>query len=938
MKIRAKIFWTLLSMSLLVAMIGALAVNRQYVAATAGAIKEAENIARALGILLSESVSDSRSNQEIIANLHRVQGRDAVLVDINQLILADAVPSDVGKTFAEAPGDEVGATLKDGQVRTFVEHSADSPLPIKQIVVPAKNQSGRVTGAVILEYTPIYDELMQSTKNTTRQVILGGLLSVMVAFLITSFIGRSIATPLRQLTNVATAFAAGETDLPMPPPRKDEIGELANAFDNMVQKRRSAEEELRQARDKLEARVTERTAELAKTNEALHLENVERKRAEVTSRESEEKFRQLAENISDVFWMTSPDLRKVHYISPAYEQVWGRSVDSVYAKPYEWGESILPEERERVHTIFSQLAGDETSASAEYRILRPDGTVRWIFSRGFQVRDAAGKVIRIAGVATDITERKQALALLMESQQRLALARESAHIGIWDWDVVANKLVWDAQMYELYGIREQDFSGAYEAWQKGLHPEDRERGDAAIHAALDGTKDFHIEFRVVWPDGAVRNIEARAEVHRAGDGSAIRMIGVNWDITARKRLEGQLLQSQKMETVGKLAGGIAHEFNSILTAIMGQSELLLADLPSESPLTKNAIEISKAAGRAATLTRQLLAYGRKQLLQPENIDLNQVVTSMEGMFHHLMGDSVDTQIIPASDLHLVKADAGQVEQVIMNMAINARDAMPNGGKLTLETANVSFDQESVGRYPELKPGDYVMLAITDTGTGMSEKVKARVFEPFFSTKDIGQGTGLGLATCYGIIKQSGGHISVYSELARGASFKIYLPQVEQEAKSSAPRLDSPDLPRGTETILLVEDDPALLEMAATLLKRLGYTVLAAGNGIEALSLKHRRDTGHIDLLFTDVVMPHMSGKELADRVRTLYPHTRILFTSAYTENAIVHQGALDKGVALLQKPFTPSALARKIREVIDAEHISAKPVRPTALEAALKSS
>ena len=265
----------------------------------------------------------------------------------------------------------------------------------------------------------------------------------------------------------------------------------------------------------------------------------------------------------------------------------------------------------------------------------------------------------------------------------------------------------------------------------------------------------------------------------------------------------------------------------------------------------------------------------------------------------------------------MKADAGQLEQVIMNMVINARDAMPNGGKLTLETANVSFDPESVGRYPELKPGDYVMLAITDTGTGMSDTVKARVFEPFFSTKDVGQGTGLGLSTCYGIVKQTGGHISVYSELGRGTTFKIYLPQVESETKISIPRLDSPDLPRGTETILLVEDDPALREMAATLLRRLGYTVFAAGNGVEALSLKHEASTGHIDLLFTDVVMPHMSGKELADRVRALYPETKILFTSAYTETAIVHQGVLDQGVALLQKPFTPSALALKLREVLD---------------------
>jgi CheY-like chemotaxis protein len=235
----------------------------------------------------------------------------------------------------------------------------------------------------------------------------------------------------------------------------------------------------------------------------------------------------------------------------------------------------------------------------------------------------------------------------------------------------------------------------------------------------------------------------------------------------------------------------------------------------------------------------------------------------------------------------------------------------------LETANVTLDQASVGRYPELKPGDYVLLAISDTGAGMSADVQASIFEPFFTTKGVGEGSGLGLSTCYGIVKQSGGHITVYSELGRGTTFKIYLPQAGQQPKTAVSRLDSPGLPRGTETILLVEDDPALCEMAATLLRRLGYRVLAAANGIEALSLKQRLDTGHVDLLFTDVVLPHMSGSELADRVRASNPHTRILFTSAYTENAIVHQGVLSKGVALLQKPFTPSTLARKIRDVLD---------------------
>ncbi|MGA2279356.1 MAG: two-component regulator propeller domain-containing protein [Verrucomicrobiota bacterium] len=540
--------------------------------------------------------------------------------------------------------------------------------------------------------------------------------------------------------------------------------------------------QLQQTRALLESKVQERTSELRNEIE-------ERKRVEGTLRESEEKFHQLAENITDVFWITSPDRQKIHYISHAYELIWGRSVADLCAHPEQWLEAVLPADRERVLAVFARLMNDEPNVSVEYQITHPNGAVRWIHDRGFQVRDAAGNVVRLTGIATDITEHKQ--------------------------------------------------------------------------------------------------------------------------------LEAQLFQSQKMETVGKLAGGVAHEFNSILTAIIGQSELLIEDLPSGSPLSQSATEISKAADRAATLTRQLLAYGRKQFLHPKTLDLNQVIADMEGMLRHLMGGDVDVRIISDAGLRAVKADAGQLEQVIINMAINARDAMPRGGKLTLETANVTFNHERADRDPEMKPGDYVMLAIADTGTGMSAEVKARVFEPFFSTKDVGQGTGLGLATCYGIIKQSGGHISVSSEPGRGTTFKIYLPQVQSETRMRPQLREPPGLPRGTETILLVEDDPALCEMAAEFLRRLGYVVLAATSGMSALRLVEQRGKESIDLLFTDAVMPQLSGKELSERVGALHPETRILFTSAYAENAIVHQKVLSPGVAILQKPFTPSALAHKVREVLD---------------------
>jgi two-component system cell cycle sensor histidine kinase/response regulator CckA len=651
---------------------------------------------------------------------------------------------------------------------------------------------------------------------------------------------------------------------------------------------------------------------------AIQRDVTERKRVENALRESNEKFHQLADNITDAFWVRSPDMSEVQYVSPAFERIWGRSTATLYANPHQWSDFILPEDRERVVAAFTALTGGSRSLEIEYRIVRPDGEKRWVRVRGFQVRDATDKLIRHTGIVTDITDRKLAEEELLWKTAFLEAQVNSSPDGILVVDNHQRRILQNQQLIELFHVPkpiaddEDDVKLLrYVTGQMKTPEKFLERVNHLYAHPYEIGRD---EIELI--DGRIFDRYSSPVRDKAG-----KNYGRIWafrDITERKRLEAQLFQAQKMETVGKLAGGIAHEFNSLLTAIIGQSELLIEELPAGGMAAKGALEIRKAADRSASLTRQLLAYGRKQFLRPDTLDLNQIIFRMDEVLRQLMtGESVDINLVPGDDLRLVKADPGQIEQVIMNMVLNASEAMPNGGKLTLETANVSFDQESVNRYPELKPGDYVMLAITDTGTGMTPEVRARVFEPFFTTKGVGQGTGLGLSTCYGIVKQSGGHISVYSELAHGATFKIYLPQVERPTSIPMPRLESPGLPHGTETILLVEDDPALREMAATLLKRLGYKVLAAGNGVEALSLSHQRESGRIDLLFTDIVMPHMNGRELSDRVRVLYPHTRILFTSAYTETAIVHQGVLNKGSVLLQKPFTPSALALKVREILD---------------------
>jgi two-component system, cell cycle sensor histidine kinase and response regulator CckA len=687
----------------------------------------------------------------------------------------------------------------------------------------------------------------------------------------------------------------------------------ARLLDSLHQ-RAEAEENLRKAHANLEVRVQERTADLANTNETLQAEISERKRAEEQLRVQATALDAAANAI-----VITDHNGTIQSVNPAFTALTGYTAqEAVGQNPrfLKGGKQDDAFYRKLWQTISSGQVwnGELTNRRKDGSLYAEEMTIT-------PLRNADGVIARYIAIKQDITARKELEAQMERLRTEHALILNSIGEGVHWIDVDGRIKFENPAAAKMLGYEVSELIG--KPAHSTMH---HTRADGAaypqseclIYATLRDGVVRRVTDEVFWrKDGSSFAVEYLCTPIYDKNGRSGGSVVIFADITGRKRLEAQLFQSQKLETVGKLAGGVAHEFNSIMTAIIGHSELILGDLPSGHPLTQNAAGIRRAAERAATLTRQLLAYGRRAFLRPESLDLNQVMASTEGMVRQLMGGDVDMRIVPAEGLRAVKADAGQIEQVIMNLAMNARDAMPNGGKLTLETANVSFDQERVGRDPELKPGDYVMLAITDTGTGMSAEVKARAFEPFFTTKGVGQGTGLGLSTCYGIIKQSGGHISVYTELGRGTTFKIYLPQVESQTKIPLQRLDSPDLPRGTETILLVEDDPALREMAATLLRRLGYTVLAAANGIEALSLKQQRDRGHIDLLFTDVVMPHMSGKELADRVQALHPHTRILFTSAYTENAIVHQGVLNPGVALLQKPFTPSALAHKLREVLD---------------------
>jgi nitrogen-specific signal transduction histidine kinase/CheY-like chemotaxis protein len=388
------------------------------------------------------------------------------------------------------------------------------------------------------------------------------------------------------------------------------------------------------------------------------------------------------------------------------------------------------------------------------------------------------------------------------------------------------------------------------------------------------------------------------------------------DVSERKRMEAQFLQAQKMEAVGQLAGGIAHDFNNLLTIIKGYSQLSLMELKESDPLKRNIEEIRKAADRASDLTRQLLAFSRRQILEMKVLDLNSIVRDVDEMLLRIIGEDIELVTLLAGDLGRVKTDRGEIEQVIMNLAVNARDAMPDGGKLTIETANAELDEAYARVHVAVTPGRYVMLSFSDTGVGMTPEVRGRVFEPFFTTKEKVKGTGLGLSTVYGIVKQSGGNIWVYSEPGKGTTFKIYLPRVDEPLEEVVERVVAGEFPRGTETILVVEDEDEVREVAVRILSGQGYKVLEATKGIDAFLICTEHD-GPIHLLLTDVVMPKMSGRELAETLMSIRPGIKVLYMSGYTDNAIVHHGVLETGVDFIQKPFAVDALARKVRDVLD---------------------
>ena len=462
---------------------------------------------------------------------------------------------------------------------------------------------------------------------------------------------------------------------------------------------------------------------------------------------------------------------------------------------------------------------------------------------------------------------------------------------------------------QVFGYAPDDYRG-HELFEF-VHPEDVAGVKAAFANTLDDPSDTpRLNFRFRRNDGEWRHVEGLGK-NLLSDPVVSAVVFNSRDITERRNLEEQFLQSQKVQAIGQLAGGVAHDFNNILTAIIGHAELMLQGAPAADPLHGHADEIQKAAHRAAGLTRQLLAFSRKQVLQPKVIDLNSVIAEMNKMLQRLLGENIRLVTKAERDLGHVKADPGQMEQVILNLAVNARDAMPAGGTLTIQTENVGLGPKS-----EAGRGDFVLVAVSDTGVGMPPEVQARIFEPFFTTKELGKGTGLGLATCHGIIKQSEGHIGVFSRLGKGTTFKILLPRINAplDVVATKPQ-EAPRSTHGHERVLLVEDEPMLRELAVTVLKTFGYEVMTAENGVLALDVVKELNGARLDLLITDVVMPEMGGRELAEKLQKLHPKTKVLFCSGYTEDSVI-AGAEAAG-CFLQKPYTMATLGQKVREILD---------------------
>jgi PAS domain S-box-containing protein len=643
-------------------------------------------------------------------------------------------------------------------------------------------------------------------------------------------------------------------------------------------------------------------------------EITERKRAEEAVRKSEERLRQ-AVRVSHLGIFEHDHLTEAVYWSPEERAIHGWEAERAPTLS-EFVAMLHPEDRERIAAAIRgahEPAGDG-KFDVEQRIIRPNGEVRWLVTRAQTVFEGVGDArhpVRTVGAVLDVTEWKRV-------EERLAEAQEIGGFGSFEIDVTTWVGHCSPALRRILGQTEEPCQDFPAFLHRHLHADDPEWTDRARARLLEEGRSDGIEFRYLRPDGQERVLHLRRRALRTLAGRVTRIVGTIQDVTELKRLEEQFLQAQKMEAVGRLAGGVAHDFNNLLTVINGLSELVAQQMRPDDPNRELIAEVLNAGERAATLTRQLLAFGRRQILQPRVLDVNILLGELSKMLRRLLGEHIELRLEADATPGLVKVDPGQFEQAVINLAVNARDAMPAGGRLTITTGSVELNDAYVEQHPDARPGRYVLVAVSDTGHGMDAATHERIFEPFFTTKGPGRGTGLGLAMVYGFVKQSGGHIDAESETGCGTTLRVYLPRADGTVLSTRSPEDLARLPKGTEAILLVEDQDAVRGFARDILLAGGYTVLEARDGEEAIRVAQQCGAP-IHLLVTDVVLPHMSGPHLAERLARDRPELRVLFVSGYADELISRSGLQEAGSAFLEKPFSPARLARKVREVLDTD-------------------
>lgn len=637
---------------------------------------------------------------------------------------------------------------------------------------------------------------------------------------------------------------------------------------------------------------------------------IERKRIEEALQQREEHFRSLIENALDVITILSKE-GVIRYESPAVARVLGYEPENLEGQriaPY-----VHPDDTSQLNRLLGGTGrSDALARSVEFRMRHRDGSWRTLEAIGKDFIDESNQPGVIVN-SRDITSRRRAEEGLREAHATLQTVIETAPVAIYTLDCNQHVLSWNACAEKIFGWTADEIIGKLlPTIPSALGPGSMKqferlcRGETLAAYETSRTR----------KDGTLIDVTIWTAPLRDGKGNIYGIMSTVADVTERKKLEDQLRQSQRMDAVGQLAGGIAHDFNNILTIIAGYSDLLLNMLDDKTSLRRNVEEIRRASDRAAALTNQLLAFSRRQVLQARVLNLNAVILDVETMLDRLIGEDIELRMDLDQSLGNIKADAAQIEQVILNLVINAREAMPDGGRLVIGTKSITISGETGDRGMALAPGRYAVLSVADTGHGMTAETASHVFEPFFTTKPIGKGTGLGLSTAYGIVRQSGGEITIRSRISEGSTFDVYLPIVDEAATVPDSSLVAAAPARGTETILLAEDENTVRELIQEVLHNQGYAVLAASHGAEALELALNRGE-RIDLLVTDLVMPHMNGRDLAERCTAAHPEMKVLYMSGYTDNTLVPGGMLTTGMEFIQKPFSPDDLARRIRQVLD---------------------